>query len=174
MKKINILVIFVDHLSTLYSDKTGRISWLDVCFFYTVPTFLAVCYFFFPFKLPDGIEGALIAVFSVFGALLFSAQIALYGLSPKSPKSSEDDTTQALEDKRYRNERKFFSDVNFNVSYLILLSCLSLVVFLGLLVMNAAPNIEGAFIVGIVLHFFLTLIMLIKRTHIAFASKYVD
>lgn len=174
MKKINIAVIFVDHLSTLYSDKTGKLSWLDVCFFYIVPTLLAVCFFFFPFKLPVGIETALIAVFSVFGALLFSAQIALYGLSPKSPKKSDDDTTQALENKRYKNERKFFSDVNFNVSYLILLSCLSLVVFLGLLVMNASAKTEGAFIVGIVLHFFLTLIMLIKRTHVAFASKYLD
>lgn len=174
MKKVNVSVIVIDHLSTLYSDKTGKLSWFDICFFYIVPTLLAVCYFFFPIKLPDAIETALIAVFSVFGALLFSAQIALYGLSPKSPKKSEDKTTQALEDKRYKNERKFFSDVNFNVSYLILLSCLSLVAFIGLLVVNASARIEGAFIVGIVLHFFLTLIMLIKRTHIAFASKYLD
>lgn len=174
MKKVNIFIIFVDHLSTLYNDKTGKLSWLDICFFYIVPLFLAVCFYFFPIKLPNGIETALIAVFSVFGALLFSAQIALYGLSPKSPKKSDDETTQALEDKRYNNERKFFSDVNFNVSYLILLSCLSLVVFLLLLVVDAAKHLEGAFIVGIVFHFFLTLIMLIKRTHIAFASKYLD
>jgi len=135
---------------------------------------LAGTFYQFPFNLPEGIETALIAVFSVFGALLFSAQIALYGLSPKDPKMTGDETTDTLEAKRFKRERRFFSDVNFNVSYLILLSCLSLIAFLALLILDVEKRVESTFIVGIVSHFFLTLIMLVKRTHIAFASKYVD
>jgi len=174
MRKINIIIVVKDHLSTLYDDRTGKFSLSDVAFFFLLPVVLGVLYFLFPFTLPAEINGALIAVFSVFAALLFSAQMALYGLSPREPAKSVDKTSRAQEEERFRRDRKFFADVNYNVSYLILLSCVSLLVFVGMMGFSLSDPIEGALLVALVSHFFLTLLMLIKRTHIAFSSKYKD
>lgn len=174
MRKINIFIIFSDHLSTLYNDKTGKMSLWDVATFYGLPIVFGALYYLFPFPLPNDINTALIAVFSVFAALLFSAQMALYGLSPQPPQKSNDPTTYSREHRRFERDRKYFSDVNFNVSYLILLSCISLIVFLTMLTASLPQVIEGAILSVFVSHFFLTLLMLVKRTHIAFSSKYTN
>ena len=126
----------------------------------------------FPFPLPSEVNGALIAVFSVFAALLFSVQMALYGLSPREPRCGKDDTSDARKKARFERDRKFFADVNYNVSYLILLSCFSLLIFVAMMIASLSGSIEGAVLVALVSHFFLTLLMLVKRTHVAFSSKY--
>lgn len=172
MKKINIAVIFLDHLSTLRDDRTGERSWPDLILFYALPIALALAYYSFPFSLPDSIEASLIAVFAVFAALLFSAQIALYGLSPRAPDASGDKVTDEANMKAFDNEKKFFREVNFNISYLILISSASLVLFLILMITHWPERIEGAILVLAVSHFFLTLLMLIKRTHVAFAIRH--
>ncbi|MGQ3674229.1 hypothetical protein ACT6QH_01815 [Xanthobacter sp. TB0139] len=174
MRKVNIYIIIRDHMCTLVDDRSGKISVPDIIFFYGLPTALAVGYYFFPFSIPDGLMSALIAVFSVFGALLFSAQMALFSLSPRAPHQTGDSTTDSRDHARYIREKKFFSDVNFNVSYLILLSCLFLTSFVVLMLTNWRDNVEGAILVAMISHFFLTLLMLIKRTHVAFSSKYSD
>lgn len=174
MKKVNIFIILTDHLATLYDDRTEKFSFVDFAVFYLAPIAFGTLYFLCPFVLPDGLYGALIAVFSVFSALLFSAQMALYGLSPKDPTSGNDDTSKAREEERFRRDRKFFADVNYNVSYLILLSCVSLLIFVAMMIASLSGRIEGAIVMVLVSHFFLTLLMLVKRTHIAFSSKYRD
>lgn len=174
MKKINIFIIVSDHVATLYDDRTDKFSRVDFALFYLLPLVLGGLYFLFPFKLPPEINGALIAVFSVFAALLFSAQMALYGLSPKEPQEGDDDTSNSQEEARFNRDRKFFADVNYNVSYLILLSCLSLLVFVAMMIASLSGRLEGAILVVLVSHFFLTLLMLVKRTHVAFSSKYKD
>lgn len=173
MKKVNVLIVVKDHVKTLYDDNTEKFSWLDFSFFYFVPLALGGLYFLFPFSLPKDLNGALIAVFSVFAALLFSAQIALYGLSPKQIETDgENETTLSREEERFRRDRKFFADVNYNISYLILMSCVSLLVFVFMMIASISDRIEGAILMILVSHFFLTLLMLVKRTHIAFSSKY--
>lgn len=174
MKKVNIVIVVRDHIGTLYDDKSGKFSKSDFAFFYLFPLLLGALYYFFPFPLPNEINGALIAVFSVFAALLFSAQMALYGLSPRKPSDGEDATSKAREEERFRRDRKFFADVNYNVSYLILLSCISLLVFVAMMIASLSGRLEGAILVVLVSHFFLTLLMLVKRTHIAFSSKYEE
>ncbi len=85
MNKVNIFIVVRDHVATLYDDTTDKFSVGDLAFFYLLPLALGIIYFMFPFDLPPEVNGALIAVFSVFAALLFSAQMALYGLSPREP-----------------------------------------------------------------------------------------
>jgi hypothetical protein len=172
MNKVNIFIVLRDHIATLYDDTTEKFSYGDLAFFYLLPLVFGVLYFLFPFPLPSEVNGALIAVFSVFAALLFSAQMALYGLSPREPHCGKDDTSDARERARFERDRKFFADANYNVSYLILLSCLSLLIFVAMMIASLSGSIEGAVLVVLVSHFFLTLLMLVKRTHIAFSSKY--
>ena len=174
MNKVNILIVIKDHIATLYDDRTNKFSRGDLAFFYLLPILLGIFYFLFPFKLPTEVNSALIAVFSVFAALLFSAQMALYGLSPREPKCGNDQTSDDRERARFERDRKFFADVNYNVSYLILLSCISLLVFVGMMITSLSGRMEGAVLVVLISHFFLTLLMLVKRTHIAFSSKYSE
>ena len=169
MKKINIVVVLRDHFSTLRNDKTGRLSLSDIALFYGLPCALGLAAYLYPVKIPTNIEGALIAVFSVFAALLFSAQIALYSLTPKEPDSGTDAIQEKLNSSKFTRQREFFRDVNYNVSYLILLSCLFLIAFIGIMVAEPADNLKGAILSFSVSHFFLTLLMLVKRTHVAFS-----
>lgn len=163
-----------DHASTLIDDRDQRRSSVDVFVFYVVPLIFGAFYYWHPFELPDSVKPALIAVFSVFGALLFSAQVALYTLSLTPRRPANDSILQSLEDARYFREKKYFRDINYNVSYLILLSCLFLLLFVVLMVVSLPAPMEGAVLVFSVSHFFLTLLMLIKRTHIAFAIRHND
>lgn len=174
MQKINILIILRDHLSTLTDDNSGKISWLDIGFFYCLPIALGVAFYLHPIALPSSIEGALIAVFSVFGALLFSAQVALYSLSPSAPDECGDPIQNAANIERARKEKNFFKDVNYNVSYLILLSCIFLILFIALMVASASARVEGAVLTFAVTHFFLSLLMLVKRSHVAFSLRHSD
>lgn len=172
MQKINVSIIFRDHLSTLIDDRTGRLQLSDFALFYFAPIFAGLVYYFRPFELPESIESALIAVFSVFGALLFSAQVALYTLSPASENPHADKILRIEQQERHSREVKYFRDINYNVSYLILLSCLFLILFIGLMVMNPENNIKGGILIASVSHFFLSLLMLVKRTHVAFALRH--
>lgn len=174
MQKINILIIIKDHLGTLVDDRSKKRSWLDVFLFYGIPLVIGTFYFFRPFNLPDAIENSLIAVFSVFGALLFSAQVALYNLSPAKIKETSDPIQQAVEEGKLLKEKGYFRDINYNVSYLILLSCLLLILFISLMVVNLPAHIEGTILVTTVSHFFLSLLMLVKRSHVAFALRHTD
>ena len=174
MKKLNVILVVTDHIGTLRDDNTGERSYSDVATFYGIPAILCAVYYWTPIKLPDDLISSLIAVFAVFSALLFSAQIALYNLSIATTKSTGDAISDEREVKRMRNERTYFSDVNYNVSYLILVSCLSLITFIVLLIFPLKETVEGALLVLLTSHFFLSLLMLIKRSHIAFALKYRD
>ena len=169
MQKLNILVVFRDHFSTLRNDKTGNLSLVDVAVFYGGPAFLSVVYFLKPFNLPDDLTSPLIAVFSIFSALLFSAQIALYSLAPSPPRKVEDAIQNRKREIKYQRQKQFFKDVNFNTSYLICISCVALLLFLVLEVFDVSSRLEGAALILVVTHFFLSLLMLVRRTHVAFS-----
>lgn len=172
MNKVNPYIILRDHIKTLYNDRTGRLSTADIAIFYGLPLCSAIAFYIWPFSLPSGLENSLIAIFSVFGALLFSAQIALYGLAPKKPKDLSDPIEQTKADAIFRRERRFFSDVNCNISYVILLAWSALLIILALMVWCPSDRVTGAVLAFVVGHFFLTLTMLIKRSHVAFSVRY--
>lgn len=172
MNKVNPYIIFRDHIKTLYDDRTGKLSISDFATFYGLPICAAVAFYLWPFSLPSGLESSLVAIFSVFGALLFSAQIALYGLTPKKPKDLSDPIEQSKADSVFKRERKFFSDVNCNISYVIFLAWSALFIILALMVWCPSDRITGAVLAFVVSHFFLTLTMLIKRSHVAFSVRY--
>lgn len=170
MRKLNIFIIVWDHLKTLRDERRGNISIPDVLIFFGLPLLMSIAYYLFPiFSIPKDIIGSLIAIFSIFSALLFSAQIALYSLAPKPPDNADDDIINQQRLKRFNRQRSFFKDVNANTSYLILLSCLALVAFLIIKISDLSEELKGAILILLVTHFFLTLLMLIKRTHIAFS-----
>ena len=172
MKKLNITNILYDHIKTLCDDLTRKVSKSDIFTFYGVPLLLGLILCFVPIDLPDNFIGNIIAVFSIFSALLFSAQIALYALKPDKPKKRSDQIEQRLVDEKFARHVRFLSDVNANTSYLILISCVALIYFVIIGVVGAPPSVVSGSIGVICSHFFLSLLMLIRRTHVAFKLGY--
>lgn len=169
MQKINVFVVLIDHVGTLRNDKTERVSIADLGIFYLLPLLLGVGFYVFPFQLPQDFTSTLVAVFSIFSALLFSAQFALYNLAPARPEIKGDEVMDNNRKTQFERQRKFFKHVNHNTSYLICVSCISLIVFLVLDLWDFGDELEGAILAVLVSHFFLTLLMLVRRTHIAFS-----
>ncbi|MCK0098383.1 hypothetical protein MWU38_03205 [Qipengyuania sp. S6317L1] len=169
--KINIFRIVIDHMSTLRNARNGYISITDLFVFYIVPVGLAVLAFWSPVVLEDSIFSQSIAVFSIFSALLFSVQIALFGIFSKS-RAARDEYDETFVAERVEASRKLISETNSNISYLIVLSAISVTLFLAASVFDESNQFESAFAVFLYSHFMLTLLMVIKRVHALFAKEY--
>jgi hypothetical protein len=172
MKKLDVLDIVRDHVATLRDDVTGQVSKTDLSLFFGLPIAVGVILYYLSPPMPDGFVASIIALFSIFSALLFSAQIALYALKPERPAVRVDHIEQRLVEEKYQRHLLFLKDVNANTSYLILVSCLSLIIFVLGEASNASPRIVSSGLGFVCSHFFLSLLMLIRRTHIAFKLGY--
>lgn len=168
MQKINVLPIIKDHIYTLRNAKTGNISKIDILFFYLTPVFAGLYAPRFGIIISDSAINTFISIFAIFSALLFSAQIALYGLKPEAPKRRGDAVSDDLLIRNFNEQKKYISYVNSNVSYLILISCVTLFVFAVFTVIPVKDYWKTLLSSFFAIHFFLTLVMLIKRTHVAF------
>jgi hypothetical protein len=172
MRKIDFSSIIIEHLATLRNDRTGRRSISDLFLFYILPIVIGLYFFFFPIEVKNELLSALIAVYSVFAALLFSAQIALASLAPKLPRDSDDTTMKMKYSEDFQHTVLYLAEVNSTVSYLILLACLQLFLFAGFIFLQPPAAVEVALVVGSSMHFFLSLLMLVKRSHVAFKRAY--
>lgn len=171
MQKINVLYIVVSHLNSLRNEN-GRFLWLDVALFFGLPVIAG-----FVFCLAGGIVskeafGQSITAFSIFAALLLSVQVALYSvlLRPISPPEDVRQRKRFDEVNRTRNE--LMKELNDNVSYLILLSVCSVTVFLAAYVMDWTGGLFSGIAFALYIHFFLTLLMVVKRASIVFSRAY--
>ena len=172
MRKINIFPIIKDHLATLVDARSGRLSVVDIFTFFAFPAILAAFSHYICPVVSDATKSALIASLSVFAALLFSAQIALFGLRPKRTEPTSDQIVQAQREKAFLESQLYFSEVNSTISYLIFLSCLELFICVLFVYIEVNAAFERVVLVFLTMHFFLTLLMLLKRAHIVFAATY--
>ncbi|SDP08900.1 hypothetical protein [Phyllobacterium sp. OV277] len=171
MQKINVLSIIICHLKSLCDDK-GKFFLGDIVTFYVMPIFLGVASVFLGWQMPEKALELSISVFSIFAALLLSVQVALYGVSlrpiakPEDPKKLKDFEQQ----KAFR--RALLRELNDNISYLILLSVVTVTITLILFFFNAPRVIGSGLAIALYCHFFLTLLMVIKRASIVFSREY--
>jgi hypothetical protein len=172
MNKINPLSILIDHIGTLSDSEHPFRFALDIALFYFVPCLLSIFAFHSGFKFNDSAIFSLITVFAVFAPLLFSAQVAVFSISRIEPRLGDDDVRNAVELNKSADFRRYLGEVNSNVSYLVFLACLFLVLYLIMLVFAIEETLQGAVVCATVTHFFLTLMMVIKRCHVAFSIAY--
>lgn len=170
--KFNVFEIVRSHVLTLANYGTGKISPSDILAFYGLPLALGVTLWAFGVCLPDEAFSASISVFSIFSALLFSAQVAMYGVFKADRKTSEDPIAAAGQRKRFEESRGLLREVNSNISYLILTSFTFVTIFFVLYVWNFSAPLESAILGFCYTHFALTLLMVIKRSHVVFDSEY--
>lgn len=169
--KIGIRNIIVDHIRTLHNAKTGRISVVDILIFYGIPLVLSYLVYLDDIKFSEDVFGQSIAVFSIFSALLFSVQVALFGIYTKK-RENADEFSEAFFEDRLEARRELIIETNANISYLIAISLISVTIFLGAFSIKSFDKYEPAFAVFLYFHFAMTLLMIIKRVHALFDKEY--
>lgn len=171
MQKINIFGIVAWHLNSL-RDDAGKVLWSDIGTFYGLPIAVGVIFSFLDGRIPKDALGLSITVFSIFAALLLSVQVALYSVSLR-PLSQPDDPKKikSFEDLK-RSRDSLIKELNDNISYLILLSVIFITMLLFAYVMQWECPPASGIVFSLYVHFFLTLLMVVKRASIVFSREY--
>lgn len=175
MMKINILFIITEHLNTLSSqspDGSQERSKRDILLFFGLPMILGVISYFFGVEAQEALYELSVSVFAIFSALLLSAQVAMYGVFKSDRRGLKDQVLDDEDRERAEEMRKLIREVNTNISYLIIISCLAVSVFLIFFAIKLPARLETGVLITIYAHFILTLSMVLKRAHLVFDSEY--
>lgn len=171
MQKVNVASIIQSHLRTLRS-KNDHICIVDLSTFYFFPAVIGVLIYITQIQVPEKVFELSISVFSIFAALLLSVQVALYSVSLREETPPED-TRKLQEFSRQQDLKKsLLKELNDNVSYLILLSVFTVTITLIIFFFCQPRIIGSALATSMYIHFFMTLIMVIKRASIVFSREY--
>ena len=171
MQKINVWSIAASHLNTLRGDS-GKLSIWDVFTFYGIPVLLGGMIALFQWEVPEKAIELSISVFSIFAALLLSVQVALYGVSLRPIEEPADLKKRKRFEVLKEQRRTLMRELNDNISYLILLSVITVSITLIIFFFECPRVWGGCVAVVLYSHFFLTLLMVIKRASIVFSREY--
>lgn len=168
--KINIFILIHHHLSTLKNEGTKDTSIADVIVFFLLPVAAAVGATVYRFSPDREIYNITVAAFAIFAALLLSVQVALFSILQRPPQ--RDDT-------KTKTRVSMLRDLNINISYMTLMSCLCVAFSLFFHSLNFRAiclfsYTETALFVFLVTHSILTLMMVVKRTFVVFHKEYDD
>jgi len=179
--KINVVSIFTDHLKTLRhyepdksleQDSSPRLSREDVLIFFIAPALLATTGIVLGANLDKDTYGMSISVFAIFSGLLLNVQIALFSVYQRSWTSLTDRNLDEIQQRQLTQRNDLLSEVNTNISYLIIVSCASVSIFFIAYMMKTVSISMSFFSLYIYAHFLLTLLMVIKRAHALFDNEY--
>lgn len=171
--KIDVSYIIRDHLRTLRNAEKHRISAFDILLFYILPIAIAVCAYYFKltFKKAD-VYNVSITFFGIFIALLLNLQVAIFAILQRRWEPSEDERMQPYQKTKFDNRRILLSEVNANLSYLVLFCCFALFAELVFYIREWLLGLGPSITVFIYTHFIFTMIMIVKRSHVLFQSEY--
>lgn len=172
--KISLSAIIVAHFNSLRDYRTGKVSYSDLFVFFLCPAIIAGLGFIFELKVSNESFDVLISAFSIFSALLFSAQVAIYGIFRADRRRLQDPVMQAIDHERFNEVRKLLKEINANISYLIMLAFGAVSIFLLFFILCLSEDLEATISTFIFFHFLLTAGMVLKRAHEIFDNEYSD
>lgn len=170
--KIDVTHIVRSHLGTLRDEGEARLSREDFLLFFILPALAAVVAFFVGLRIDQGAFGVSISAFAIFAALLLNVQIALFSILQREWTPSDDANIRAIQKEKRAERRELLREVNTNISYLIVISCIAITVFLLFYVLKPDGFFAQFVSTYIYVHFVLSLLMVIKRSHALFQKEY--
>ncbi len=170
--KANIFHIISAHIDTLCDDNTSKILFVDMFIFYALPAYIADVAIFFDLKLDDNVFSLAVSVFSIFAALLLSVQIALFSIFQKENNYSRDAKMASIQMNKIDLRNSLIKELNTNISYLMILCCIFVVILMAFYSLKINYNIEVYVFIYMIIHFSLTIFMVIKRAHALFHVEY--
>ncbi|MBO9407443.1 hypothetical protein J7399_08400 [Shimia sp. R9_1] len=177
--KINVACIVRGQLGTLGGSWWATL--VDIFTFLLLPIGAGVAVVVFGIDLDADTYGFALTVFSIFSALLITVQIAIYGIYSKqrdhiafldAKGDSDKSIGESILINRYEKRAEKFALLNANISYLTLLSCVCASVFLLFVAFDFPDSFEKFASVFVYVHFFFSLVMVLKRFHIIFEGEY--
>lgn len=170
--KFSVYQIVRAHLLTLREADSNSPSAWELTQFYVFPFIFSSIAFGLCAKLDTEFYSVSVSIFSIFCALLLSVQVALYSILRDRLSLPDDPLEKEIEVRRHREERVLLRELNSNISYLILLSCIGVTIFLIFVAVDAYEVAQSAFFLYFYSHFFLTVLMVLKRAHAVFDIQY--
>lgn len=171
MQKINICHIVALHLTSL-RDGGGRIMISDILVFFVLPFLASLGSYFLGVIVPKDAVSLSVTVLSIFSALLLSVQVALYSVSLRPMQPPEDLKKKTAFENIRKSRDKLIKELNDNISYLILVSVFFITLLLGVSVMAMFDRLSSSVILGVYVHFILTLLMVVKRASVVLSREY--
>lgn len=158
LTRIDLSQILSDHIETLKYADDNKYSIPDLILFYFVPIVLAVTGYCKNIELTNAQINILITVFAIFTGLLLNLLLLVYDIVSKN------NTTIT--------KTKFLHEIYSNISYTILLSIITIIVLLAMSFVSQI-TILSSLVIALVIHFLLTILMILKRVHILLAKETV-
>lgn len=175
--KINIKNILKDHFSTLQNERTGNKDVLDYIVFFIIPLLISgmLVWVFNDLK---QFASILITSLSIFTGLLFNLILLTYDLIKRNEKqglaSKDKSDLKTKEDDDIVIKGKILRQIFTNISYSIVIAIFTIISLLLLYIWDnqVYKYIIGFIVYFLVLNFFLTLLMVLKRTHRLLSSEF--
>lgn len=172
--KINVASIVRDHWATLYDAQSTRTNFVDVIVFYALPIAAGAAAYALCFKVkPEGYNVS-ITFFGIFLALLLNIQVAIFAIFQRKWDAPSDKRQADAQKVELEDRRTLLGELNSNISYLTIVSCVALIAFLIFYVAELKEGIGPAVAVALYSHFILTFVMIVKRSHALFQKEYRD
>ncbi len=128
--------------------------------------------FFVGIKASKDFYNVSVTFFGVFVALLLNFQVAAFGIYNRKWNISDDEKLSQKQMEEMEVRRQLLKEINANISYLILISILSILLFIFLYTVEKAGRVAATISWIIYIHFILNLLMVVKRSHILFRREY--
>lgn len=170
--KIDFRRIIKDHIYTLKDGDNGKILKLDIFLFFILPLIVAAISAYFKPTINRDFYNVSITFFGIFIALLLNIQVAIFGIFQRNWEKLADTRLQKMQDNKLDWKKALAKEINSNISYLILVSCIGLFLLIGLYIFETTSYFWVFLVVSIYGHFLLTLLMIVKRSHALFQAEY--
>ncbi len=177
MSKLNIFGIVYAHFASFLDGSIWQKA-KDICIFILIPIIFSYLFWAYKGNLSPELRNLFVTVFSIFSALLFSAQIGLFALRRPKTEKNLGDIEENLRKNQDDEFNRFLKEFSANTSYLILISTFALFLFVIEFIVDPDGNASNytllldAAIIFISFHFFLTLLMVLKRFFVAYEASY--
>lgn len=172
--KFNVLHIISEHIETLKDEKTGKKSWGDLIAFYAIPVGVIALMFLAGSEFDRDSYGLSITFFGIFIALLLNIQVAIFSVYQRKWDVPPQDIEATEKRRQIDIKRRLLEQLNSNISYLILVACASIVLALAGFIFKTKYLLVHAALGGLYVHFLLTILMVVKRSHALFAKEYKE
>ena len=170
--KVNVWQIVVDHINTLRNVVSKKVSAFDIFLFFIVPLLGGLLSYFCCIRATADFYNISVTFFGVFVALLLNFQVAAFGIYNRQWRRNDDEKSSITRDDKLRVRAQLLKEINSNISYLIVVSIISIVFFLILYAIQTSGLVVTGASLAIYMHFVLTLLMVVKRSHILFKKEY--
>lgn len=172
--KANISHIIAEHIKSLNDSPTLVGKMLDSAVIYAVPLVSGILASIACITIDKNFYGISISVFAVFSALLLNTQIAIFGIYGREVQPYENQKEQEAKKVRDKVKAELISELNTNISYLMIFSVISLFLSCAMFIFDLPAQAETFVTFSIYVHFSVVVVIVIKRAHALFYNEYTS